>query len=220
LIHKVLSMIEKYSSPEETLSEIKHLMERSSRFISLSGFSGIFAGTYALLGGLAAYLYYFRHAGTLDLQNRIGGNTVEGQQHLLSFLLFDGAVVLILAVGTGIYLTTRKARKDGNSLFDSAAKKLLANLSIPLVTGGLFCLAIIYHGHWFYLMPAMLIFYGLALVHASKYTRDVVRSLGIAEICLGLASLVIVGYGLLFWSLGFGVLHIIYGAYMYNKYEK
>lgn len=201
--------MEKYTSPEETLTEIRHLMERSSRFISLSGFSGIFAGIYALIGALAAYYYL----------NTTGG-AAEDTGDALLFLMTDAALVLVLAIGTGILLTTRKAKKDGNSLLDAAAKKLLINLAIPLVTGGIFCLALIYHGNTFYAAPAMLIFYGLSLVHASKYTRDLVRSLGMAEIALGLISLFVTGYGLLFWALGFGVLHIAYGAYMYFKYEK
>src|SRR5688500_14542157 len=202
LRYKVLSMNEKYTSPEETLSEIKHLMERSSRFISLSGFSGIFAGIYALLGALAAYFYL-----QTNTQGR-GGDGVSGveENNLLSFLFADAIIVLVLAIGTGIYLTTRKAKKDGNSLLDAAAKKLIINLCIPLTTGGLFCLALIYHGNTFYVAPAMLIFYGLSLVHASKYTRDDVRSLGLAEVALGLVSLFVVGYGLLFWAIGFGVL--------------
>lgn len=203
-------MVEKYTSPEETLTEIKQLMERSSRFISLSGLSGVMAGVYAIAGALAAYYYvYGRSAGR------------EGyQENDSTFLLADAALVLILAVGTGIFLTTRKARKDGNSLLDAAAKKLIINLCIPLFTGGVFCLALIYHNNWFFVVPSMLVFYGLALVHASKYTRDDVRSLGVSEIALGLISLFVVGYGLVFWTLGFGVLHIIYGTYMYYKYEK
>lgn len=204
-------MVEKYTSPEETLTEIKQLMERSSRFISLSGLSGVMAGIYAIAGALAAYYYLY------------GGNGAgrEGyQENDTTFLLADAALVLILAVGTGIFLTTRKARKDGNSLLDAAAKKLIINLCIPLFTGGVFCLALIYHNNWFYVVPSMLVFYGLALVHASKYTRDDVRSLGLSEIALGLISLFVIGYGLVFWTLGFGVLHIVYGTYMYYKYEK
>ncbi len=205
-------MTEKYTSPQETVSEIKHLMERSSRFISLSGLSGVLAGIYGLLGAAAAFFYVF------------GGSLPASQPHrngnAVVFLLSDAALVLVLAVGTGIFLTTRKARRDGNSLLDAAAKKLIINLCIPLVTGGIFCLGLIYHGDWFYVVPAMLIFYGLALVHASKYTRDDVRSLGIAEIALGVLSLFTVGFGLIFWALGFGVLHIIYGTYMYVKYER
>ena len=212
LDYKVLSMIEKYTSPEETLTEIRHLMERSSRFISLSGLSGVMAGIYALAGALAAY--YF--AGGRD---GFTGGSYRGTDTLV-FLFADAAIVLILAVGTGILLTTRKAKKDGNSLLDAAAKKLIINLCIPLFTGGLFCLGLIYHGDYLYVAPSMLIFYGLALVHASKYTRDDVRSLGVTEIALGIVSVFIIGYSLIFWSLGFGVLHIVYGTYMYYKYER
>ena len=138
----------------------------------------------------------------------------------LRFLLADAAVVLPLAITTGIFLTTRKAKKDGNSLFDSAAKRLIMNLCIPLFAGGVFCIGLISHADWKYVAPAMLIFYGLALVNASKYTRNDVRSLGMAEVVLGMISLSALQYGLLFWALGFGVLHIAYGTYMYLKYEK
>ena len=209
--------MEKYTSPEETLTEIRHLMERSSRFISLSGFSGIFAGIYALVGALAAYYYLNAHRNT-DGKDAYPPGVPEYDQ--LLFLAGDALMVLILAIGTGIFLTTRRAKKDGNSLLDAAAKKLIINLAIPLLTGGVFCIALVYHGNTFYIAPAMLIFYGLALVHASKYTRDDVRSLGMTEIAMGLISMFMPGYGLLFWAIGFGALHIAYGAYMYNKYEK
>lgn len=203
-------MAEKYTSPEETLTEIKHLMERSSRFISLSGMSGVMAGIYALAGAGAAYYWTQGRITTAEVYHRDDA----------TFLLADAALVLVLAVGTGILLTTRKAKRDGNSLLDSAAKKLIINLCIPLFTGGVFCLALIYHGNTSLVIPSMLTFYGLALVHASKYTRDDVRSLGVAQILLGLTSLFVMEYGLIFWSLGFGVLHIAYGTYMYLKYER
>ncbi|MES1222335.1 MAG: hypothetical protein ABUT20_42975, partial [Bacteroidota bacterium] len=197
------------------LTEIKQLMERSSRFISLSGLSGVFAGVYALAGAYAAYRY-------LNLEGLgyfSGENFFERTRSTFPFLIIDALVVLILAIGTGIYLTTRKAKKDGNSILDNTARKLLINLSIPLVTGGLFCIALIYHGALLYVPPSMLVFYGLSLVHASSYTRNDIRLLGLTEIALGLISLLIIGYGLFFWALGFGVLHIIYGTYMYYKYE-
>jgi hypothetical protein len=182
----------------------------------LSGFSGIFAGIYALAGALAAYFYL--NPNKIDIGDR--SFSVSGPQTTILFLLGDALIVLVLAVGTGILLTTRKAKKDGNSLFDTAAKKLIINLCIPLITGGIFCLALIYRGDGGYLSPAMLIFYGLALVHASKYTRDDVRSLGLTEVGLGLITLFMPGYGLIAWAIGFGIMHIVYGTYMYFKYEK
>ncbi|KYG01486.1 hypothetical protein BE21_56505 [Sorangium cellulosum] len=208
-------MKDNISSPLDTLAEIKHLMERSSRFISLSGLSGVFAGAYALAGAFAAFRYLDAR-GIISSDNRAYTITTDD----LIFFGADAAIVLILAIATGVFLTTRKAKQDGNSIFDASAKKLIINLCIPLFTGGLFCLALVLHGPAFYIAPAMLIFYGLSLINASKYTLSDVRFLGIAEVALGIISAFIIGYGLIFWAIGFGVLHIIYGTYMYFKYER
>jgi hypothetical protein len=93
---------------------------------------------------------------------------------------------------------------------------------IPLVAGGIFCIAMLYHGGAFILLisPAMLIFYGLSLVNGSKYTLHDIRYLGCLEIVLGLIAVFNLGYGIIFWALGFGVLHIIYGALMWFKYDR
>lgn len=211
-------MKEENVSPLETLSEIRQLMERSSRFISLSGLSGVFAGLYALIGAFAAYSYLNLEGVGYYSGSRMAGRT-DNQQDVILFLLIDAAAILILAIGTGIFLTTRRARKDGNSIFDKTAQKLIINLAIPLLTGGLFCLALIYHDGLIYVPPSLLVFYGLALLHGSSYTRSDIRILAFAEIALGLISLFFIGYGFMFWVLGFGVLHIVYGTYMYLKYE-
>lgn len=211
-------MKEENASPLETLSEIRQLMERSSRFISLSGLSGVFAGIYALIGAFVAYSYL-----NLDGVGYYAGSKLRGQvgdqPDVILFLFIDAAAILILAIGTGIFLTTRSARKAGNSIFDKTAQKLIINLAIPLITGGLFCLALIYHGALIYVAPSLLVFYGVSLLHGSSYTRSDIRILAFAEITLGLISLFLIGYGFLFWVLGFGVLHIVYGTYMYLKYE-
>src|SRR4051812_40738256 len=130
------------TSTLQTLAEIRQLMERSSRFISLSGLSGVFAGIYALAGAGVAYWYLKRN----ESFSFTGSSITNAKQGELSFLLLDAMTVLILAIGTGILLTTRKARKDGNSIFDNTAKKLIINLCIPLFTGGLFCLALLCQG--------------------------------------------------------------------------
>jgi hypothetical protein len=177
----------------------------------------VFAGIYALMGALAAYKYL-----NLELNTPRKYLYAEGSsfREFVIFLLADAVLVLILAVGTGIFLTTRKARKDGNSIFDTSAQKLIINLSIPLLCGGVFCFSMIAHHAFGFIAPAMLIFYGLALVNASKYTLNDIRYLGFVEIALGLISSYFIGYGLVFWALGFGLMHIFYGTYMYLKYEK
>ena len=129
-------------------------------------------------------------------------------------------MVLALSISTAYLFSNRKAKKDGHSLFDHTAIRVLINLAIPLVAGGVFCMALLYHGAIVYIAPAMLLFYGLALINASKYTYDDIRYFGICEIVLGLINAFNLGNGLIYWSLGFGVLHIVYGAVMWVKYEK
>ncbi|HMI66070.1 MAG TPA: hypothetical protein VK517_08550, partial [Cyclobacteriaceae bacterium] len=67
--------------------------------------------------------------------------------------------------------------------------------------------------------PSFLIFYGLALINASPNLYEEIRYLGYSEILLGLLCAVLPNYGLLFWAIGFGLFHILYGAVMYKKYD-
>lgn len=208
----------------KNLQEIRSIMERSSRFLSLSGLSGIFAGLVALLGALAVYLYqqdffygrYLNH-GILLHEDILAGTELS---KFLLFIFIDAIAVLTLALSFGVFFTTRNARKKGLPIWDKSAKRMLVNLFIPLVTGGLFCLVLLYHHLIYLIAPSTLVFYGLSLINASKFTLNDVRYLGICEIVLGLLAMVFVGYGLVFWTFGFGVLHIVYGFAMYWKYER
>jgi hypothetical protein len=91
---------------------------------------------------------------------------------------------------------------------------------IPLAAGGIFCISLLWHGQIAFIAPATMVFYGLALVNASKYTLNDVRYLGVIEIVTGLIASAVIEYGLLFWAFGFGIVHIVYGITMYYKYEK
>ena len=200
----------------ETLTEIRDLMQRSSKFLSLSGLSGIFAGIVALGGALVAYLRLKTDALSYDGMSDVSELT---RGEMMRFVLLDGTIVLVLALIFGVFFTIRKAKKSGQSVWNSTSKRLIISLMIPLVTGGIFCLAMFYRGILWVSFPATLIFYGLALLNASKYTVRDVEYLGICEVILGLISLFMTGYNLLVWALGFGVLHIVYGTYMYFKYD-
>jgi hypothetical protein len=198
-------------NPLEELREIRSMMERSSRFISLSGLSGVFAGVFALIGAGVAYWY-------LEISLGEGYHRFRDWQ-VLTFILTDAAAVLIPSLLTAVYFTTRQAKKHGQKIWDNTSKRLLINMAIPLVTGGIFILALL---QWAPMLaaPATLIFYGLALINASKFTLNDIRYLGVCELLLGLISAFWPGYSLFFWAIGFGVLHIIYGAVMYRKYER
>jgi predicted lysophospholipase L1 biosynthesis ABC-type transport system permease subunit len=200
----------------ETLTEIRDLMQRSSKFLSLSGLSGIFAGIVALGGALVAYLRLKTDALSYEGMSDVSELT---RGEMMRFVLIDGTIVLVLALIFGVFFTIRKAKKSGQSVWNSTSKRLVFSLMIPLVTGGIFCLAMFYRGILWVSFPATLIFYGLALLNASKYTVRDVEYLGLSEVILGLISLFMTGYNLLVWALGFGVLHIVYGTFMYFKYD-
>lgn len=200
----------------DTLSEIRSMMEKSTKFISLSGLSGIFAGIFALIGSVVAY-YYLISISENHYFSLLGGD-VYIEFYLFFFL--NASFVLLSSIAFGSYFTIRKAKKNNQKIWDATSKRLLINLMLPLGTGGIFCLIMFYHGVIGLIAPATLIFYGLALINASKYTLNDIRYLGICEIVLGLLASIFIGYGLIFWALGFGVLHIVYGFVMYFKYEK
>ncbi len=200
----------------DTLTEIRDLMNRSSRFLSLSGLGGIWAGIAALVGAGAAAWYL-----GLEITPK-GYRYLDGlhQPNATNFLLADAALVFAVALLGNYYYCARRAKKAGRSVWDAAAQRLAINLLIPLLSGGIFCLAMLYHGIFGLVAPAMLIFYGLAVINASKYTLGDVRYLGLTEVGLGIIASFYVGYGLLFWALGFGLAHIVYGLLMWHKYER
>jgi hypothetical protein len=131
----------------------------------------------------------------------------------LAFAVLTGAIL------TAFYFTWRRAKKNNVPIWDHTSRKLLVNLLIPLIVGGVFVLGLLSYRDWRFVAPATLIFYGLALVNASKYTLSEVRYLGMLEILLGLVNMWFIGYGLYFWAAGFGALHIIYGLIMWWRYE-
>lgn len=200
---------------QQDLASIRQLMERSSKFISLSGLSGILAGTYALIGAAVAY-YIIQYPLSI-----ISYRQQSLQQSDVVFkLLLLAVVILIVSVLTGYLLSSRKARQQGIKVWDTTSKRLVVNLLIPLFTGGLFILILLYQGHYGVIAPASLIFYGLALINASANLYEEIRYLGYSEIVLGLIAALLPGYGLLFWAIGFGALHIFYGALMFRKYDR
>lgn len=203
MYHKVLSMKTEKEYIKD-LTEIRSMMERSTKFLSLTGLSGILAGLYAIIGSYIAYNWIYGTAVTVDM-----------------FYFFILALaVLLLALGTAMVLSRRHSEKNGEQVWNPAARRLILNLAIPLVTGGIFVMILFFKDQVELIAPAMLLFYGMALVNAGKFTFEEVRFFGIIEILLGLIAAYYTDYGLLFWAVGFGFMHIVYGVYMHLKYEK
>lgn len=192
------------------LSEIKDLMNKSSKFISLNGLSGVMAGIYAMVGAGCAYWLVENYSR--------GKLLLDGWVFRSVFL--DLSLVLLLSIGTAIFLTTKKAKKNNAKIWNQTTRRLLINFLIPLVAGGIYILIILGQERYGQTGGLMLLFYGLALVNAAKYTYGDVKYLGYIEIILGLLASYFVGYGFWFWVLGFGIMHIVYGTVMYLKYDR
>lgn len=207
--------------PTRELAHIRGLMERSTRFLSLSGLSGVIAGVVAL-GGATLARYHIDAALAPDADPLTYG-TVRGHSpvdDLRVTLIMDAAFVLFVALLGAFWFTWRRSRRTGQYLWDASARRLVINMMVPLGVGGLFCLALFYYGLPGLVAPATLVFYGLALFNASKYTLDEIRWLGASELVLGAVALFWLDAGLLFWAVGFGVLHIFYGGLMYLRHER
>ena len=196
------------------LSSIRELMERSSKFISLSGLSGVLAGVYALAGAGCARLLINKH-----FKFSKSGVYINLQEALWQLFLIALAV-LVLSIVTSYWLTIRKAKKRNENVWNPVSRRLLAVSGVPFFTGGLFIIAMLLRDEYTFIAPACLIFYGLALVAGGDYTFTEVRWLGICQILLGLAALVLPRHGLILWTVGFGLLHIVYGTIMHFKYER
>jgi len=200
----------------QDIAEIRSMMERSSKFLSLSGLAGIMAGIYALIGSYVAYKVFDFNPDKISYNP--GESEIESTELLKVIII--ALAILVLALGTAIYLSQQKAIKRGEKLWNSTSQQMLFHMAVPLSVGGLLILIMIAKGFIGLVAPFTLVFYGLALYNASKFTYKEVKSLGLIEVVLGLISSYIVGYGLLFWALGFGLLHIVYGIYMHYRYER
>lgn len=201
-------------SVHQDLESIRQLMERSVKFVSLSGLSGILAGIYALIGAGLAYqeIYSGRVVRTVEYY--------RGHFPMVKSLFLIAAAVLAASLITGWFFSYRKAKKLNTKMWDSTSRRLLINLAVPLSIGGFFTLIMVDYGYYNLIAASVLLFYGLALVNASSNLYDEVRYLGYCELVVGVCAALWPGYGLYFWAVGFGLLHILYGSMMYKKYDR
>lgn len=202
----------------EDIKVIKKLMEESSRFLSLSGISGIIAGLLAIAGAVVAKLIITGTSQPEDWYSIPFAS--DPAAHRTVVLLFaDMAVVLVLSLAVAVLFSSRKARKSGHSAWTHITRRMLASLFIPLVTGGLFILITIGRVPASVTVASTLIFYGLAVISAGKFTLGEIHWLGVLEVVTGLICLLLPEWSILIWAVGFGAMHIVYGLLMHLRYK-
>lgn len=204
----------------DAIKDIRNIMERSTRFISLSGLSGAFVGVLSLMGvGIIYWLLNLNSNASPYYADIISTDGVVNSFVLDLFFLVFGSVFL-LSVMIVLLMAVYNAKRHGLTFWNSTAKRFLLNMAIPLSAGGAYIGVLLYHGHVELVLPSTLIFYGFALLNGGKYTFDDIRLLGMIQLLTGLTASIFVDYGLLLWALGFGILNIVFGLRVYVKYEK
>jgi len=206
-------------NPKEDLQAIREIMERSSKFLSLSGLAGIFAGLCALVGAAIAW-FIVLESGNICFDEYMYISAASADSAIRNYLALDAILVLGFAVLGAFYFSNRKASKAGEPFWTYSTHRLLINLLIPLVSGAIFILILVLQNNLALVASVMLIFYGLSLVNAGKFTFSEIHYLGLTEIALGILAGLFVQHGLLFWTIGFGLMHIVYGAVMYYRHER
>lgn len=195
----------------DDLAHIRSMMERSSRFLSLSGWAGILPGIFAL-AGLAMAVWFISQA----QQFWWYGDAPASNSPLAFQLIATAMIVLGLSIFSSWYTCMRKARNENQATWTPAIRNMLLHFAIPLAAGAIILGWIYLKAEWGLLAPVMLSFYGLALVQVSQFTLRSVFWLGIIEITLSIPS-GIPGWGIPMLAIGFGVAHIVYGIMMFNK---
>lgn len=196
----------------DDLRHIRKVMENSTTFLSLSGWSGILAGIIALVGSYITY-FLMEKSGFDYMNDVFKGPSVQ----LMNQITISGIIIFVLAVVTGVIFTIRKTFKNQQPIWSKASKNLIIALAIPCMTGGFYTAFLIHYKIYFLISPSLLIFYGLGLINASKYTLNSVFWLGIIELSFGMIGIFIPGYGFILWILGFGIAHIMYGITMHLR---
>lgn len=202
-------------TPEQELAEIKSMMERSTRFLSLSGLAGVLAGVFALVA--AALAYYWVYFPNVPYGYHPSPSAEYGALTSLLTLAFG---TLVLSIATAWILSQKKSKRSSTRFWTAASKRFAQALFLPVLVGGILCLALLLNGHFLYLAPVTLIFYALGLISASHFTISDIKYLGYGQLILGIISAFVPEFGLIVWTLGFGVLHIVYGTLMHLKYDR
>jgi hypothetical protein len=207
------------SNPNEDIQAIREIMERSSKFLSLSGLAGIFAGVCALIGATVAWIFVF-DSGQVQYNEYVESAVDSAKSGIGFYLALDALLVLVFALLGAVYFSFRKAQKAGQKFWTNSTRRLLFHLFLPLVSGGIIIIILIFRNKLDMVVPFMLVFYGLALVNAGKFTFGEIHYLGLTQVVLGILAAVFINYGLLLWTIGFGLMHIVYGTVMFYRHER
>lgn len=196
---------------KKTLSDIRDMMSKSSRFQSVSGYSIVVVGLLAAVASLITAVFIGVENG-FPCSEKLQHFAVMDTAVRTKSIAITGMVLFALSLLTVFFFAYIKSKRHQlRFAFDKRMGQMLLDFFIPLAVGGVLSIVLVMQQHYGLTSSIMLIFYGLALVNCSHYTYPVFRYLGYVELLLGIIDCFTMSHALLTWFLGFSVAHIVFG---------
>ncbi len=186
---------------EENLRVIRQLMERSTKYSTFSGFSGILAGAASITGCLV----------TRSLSQ------TDPAAFRVAFLV-TWSLVILFAIGADYLLTKRRAARVGKRVLSRLGKQMFLASAPGLGTGALLTLYFLRHNLLGDIYPVWMLCYGIAVCAVGLFSQREVSYLGAAFLLAGAATLLFCPtFGLPMMAVTFGAFHILYGIAVSRK---
>ncbi|MEO7145741.1 MAG: hypothetical protein ABI165_19780 [Bryobacteraceae bacterium] len=175
---------------------IRETMESAVSFTAVPGWGGCLMGVTALVAACIAVRQ-------------------TTPQAWLNTWLVEGA----LAIGIGAASMHRKARAAGLAMFSTPARKFVLSFAPPLAVGALLTAAL-YRAGMNTTIPGMwLLLYGTGIVTGGAFSVRVVPLMGVCFMVEGAAALFAPAqWGNALLAIGFGGLHLVFGAIIARRY--
>ena len=196
---------------KQTLDDIREMMSKSSRFQAISGWSIVVIGLYAAVASAmaAAVIGVGDWLPCCENLQRFAVLNTPSRIRIAALIAIGLFALSLLTVFVAAIIKSK--RNNLRFAFDKRMCQMLVDFFIPLIAGGLLSMALVQQGHYGLTSSIMLLFYGLALVNCSHYTYPALRWLGYSELLIGIIDCFTMSHALLFWFLGFSVMHIVFG---------
>ena len=120
------------------IQDMRDMMEKSSKFLSLSGLAGILVGIIAIIGGAIVYWILDMSITQLNYLEYILPFDDYSTSKQIHYLILDAVIVLVLAFIIGVIFAKKNATKRGLSIWDATSRRLLYNMFLPVLFGAVF----------------------------------------------------------------------------------
>ena len=180
----------------DNLRFIRSAMESSASFTSVPGLGGVVVGLTGLFAGVLA-----------------------GLPALASHWLTIWVIAATIALIQGGLFMAKKARGQGVSLSRGVGRRFFFSVTPPLVAAAVLTVVLDGTSASGFIPGLWLVMYGSAVISGGTYSVRPVPVMGICFMALGLVALVAPWtWANSLLTLGFGGLHIVFGAIIARRY--